>query len=204
MRAAEMCLEQQRSTRGSLRGLLLVLALILFTVAGGYAGHALWMQAKAQLAQYLIADAWQATLDTGKRVPPWHWADTWPVALMLTPQGHPLYVLAGLSGAALAFGPGMAVKGSALGETGTTIIAGHKNTHFTFLQDLRAGDVIRIQDRHGIWFRYRVTGSYIADSRRASLPQQQQRDELVLTTCYPFGPGHYDSPLRYVLQGVRL
>jgi sortase A len=124
--------------------------------------------------------------------------------LMMTPAGHPLYVLAGLSGDTLAFGPGTPTTGSAPGEVGTTIIAGHKNTHFSFLQHLSTDDVIRIQNRSGRWYRYRIVGMHVVNSKTSTIPVQYQRDEIVLTTCYPFGPGHWDSPLRYVVHGVRI
>src|SRR5699024_4672491 len=98
----------------------------------------------------------------------------------------------------------MSVTGPAPGEIGTTILAGHKNTHFSFLQNVKIGDVIRIQDRTGQWYRYRIAGMHVADSETETIPVQYQRDEILLTTCYPFGPGHYDSPLRYVVRGVRM
>lgn len=192
------------STKSVTRWCVIAVALLLFTGAGGYAGHATWMQAKARLAQYLIADAWRDTLATGRNHRPWSWADTWPVAKLVTPSGHPLYVLAGMSGATLAFGPGMPATGSLPGEKGTTLIAGHKNTHFHFLKYLKRGEVVRLQNRQGDWFRYRITSMYVANSNTETLPMQYRRDALVLTTCFPFGPGHYDSALRYVVKGVRL
>jgi sortase A len=84
----------------------LALAALLMLAAAGLAGQALWLQAKAVLAQHLIADAWAQSLRTGQPVKPWRWADTWPVARLTEPGGRQHHVLASVSGEALAFGPG--------------------------------------------------------------------------------------------------
>src|SRR5690606_10953682 len=102
---------------------LLISALLLFTTVVAW-GNTTYIFAKAQLAQYLIADAWEQTLRSGKNSKPWSWADTWPVARLLS-EDHKqdLYVLAGASGTSLAFGPGH-LDGSALPEESGSIIIG--------------------------------------------------------------------------------
>lgn len=180
------------------------LALAALLGAGALSAHAVWMQAKAWLAQHLIADAWRETLAGEQAVRPWPWADTWPVARLTTPDGDPLYVLSGLSGHALAFGPARPAAGPAAGEPGTTVIAGHKDSHFRFLRTLAVGQVFTIQTASGQTLRYRVQRTRIADSREESLPVHPERDDVVLVTCYPFGAGRYDSPLRYLVRGQRL
>ncbi len=180
------------------------LALACLLAAGLLSGHAAYMHAKAWLAQYLIADAWQHTLAGDKHVKPWSWADTWPVAKLTTPAGNELYVLAGLTGESMAFGPAMPVNGIAPGHKGTTIIAGHKNTVFRFLEDVKVGQVFSLQVSSGQVFRYRVTSLDIANSQYETIPMQTARDALLLITCYPFGTGHWDSPLRYLVKAVRV
>ena len=67
--------------------------------------HGAWIPAKARLAQVLLDHAWHETQETRAPVKPWPWADTGPVAkLWLAPDAAPLYVLAGISGEAMAFG----------------------------------------------------------------------------------------------------
>ena len=80
------------------------------------------------MAPLLIERAWQRSLnDGGRPVKPWPWADTWPVARLTVPeQGIELLVLAGDSGNALAFGPGLAPYSTPPGVRGVAVIAGHR------------------------------------------------------------------------------
>ena len=85
-------------------------------------GQAIWIHAKAVLAQVLLERAFAATLATGHDVKPWSWADTWPVARVVGPAAHrSAIVLAGASGQALAFGPGHVERTPEAGEPGTAI-----------------------------------------------------------------------------------
>ncbi|MBT8063350.1 MAG: class GN sortase, partial [Gammaproteobacteria bacterium] len=68
--------------------------------------QALWIPAKAELAQWLMARAWQRSLEGSTDVRPWPWADTRPVAVLEAPRlGIRQFVLEGASGRNLAFGP---------------------------------------------------------------------------------------------------
>lgn len=171
--------------------------LLLFSNAG-------YLQAKAWLAQYLIADAWTETLQGARHVRPWRWADTWPVARLTTPSGRRLYVLNSLSGQSLAFGPGFMPASQMAGLPGTMVIAGHKDSHFAFLEYLNIGDVLLVQTSEGKKHRYRVKAARVADSRHDGIRLDRKEDELMLTTCYPFGSGTYNSPYRYVVEAVRV
>lgn len=162
--------------------------------------HAVWLQAKARLAQYLIADAWVKTLAGETRVRPWPWADTWPTARLTTPDDQVYHVLEGMSGQALAFGPARLSQGGFAGEPGSMVVAGHQDSHFRFLKHLKRGDLLRIQTAAGHEYVYRVRQLRIADSRREDIRVDPDRDELILITCYPFGAGHYGSPHRYVVK----
>jgi sortase A len=62
----------------------------------------LYIFAKAELAQYLIADAWHKILQSNAQHKPWPWADTHPVAELII-KDKSGYVLAGISGRNLAF-----------------------------------------------------------------------------------------------------
>ncbi len=178
-------------------GLLLIVALACLIKAS-------WISAKAMLAQLLIAQAWEHTLATGTNSKPWRWADTWPVAALTTPAGDTLYVLAGTSGQALAFGPGLLDQSAAPGQPGSTIIAGHRDTHFVFLEKLQKGDVIQLQNSDGHRYRYKIEQMEIVDSSKRSLYLQQQNAELTLITCYPFHALNSGGPLRYVVHAALL
>lgn len=160
---------------------------------------AAWLVAKANLAQYLIDGAWRQQLHTGAPVRPWPWADTWPVARLRLGSGRPLAVLAGSSGQALAFGPGL-VENSGVPGSGerTTVIAAHRDTHFRTLRTLRRGARISLQDRQGRWHHYRVRGTRVVDSRRERMPIVAGPG-LMLVTCYPFEALDAGGPLRFVV-----
>lgn len=177
--------------------LLLIIALVCLAKAS-------WISAKAVLAQLLIAQAWEQTLTTGANSKPWSWADTWPVAALTTPAGETLYVLAGTSGQALAFGPGLLNQSAAPGQQGSTIIAGHRDTHFLFLETLQQGDQIELQNSDGRRYHYKIEQMEIVDSSKQPLYLQQQNAELTLITCYPFHALNSGGPLRYVVHASLL
>ncbi len=165
-------------------------------------GQAGWIFAKAELAQWLIADAWQASLQTAevvthKRQPsmsepatnqhkPWSWADTWPVARLQSSQHNiDTYVLNGDRGQALAFGPGYNASSRLPGE-GTSVIGGHRDTHFRFLKDIRKGEKLRVQVRSGQWLSYQISDKQVIDIHQQPLRAQLEQQQLILVTCYPF------------------
>lgn len=157
-------------------------------------GEGVWIYAKAQLAQQLIAQAWREGERSGVAPPPWPWADTRPVAQLRWPAGKvELYVLAGADGSALAFGPGLQINGSG------TVISAHRDTHFRFLADLAIDDEIQLRDRNGL-HRYRIAELRVVDSRRE--PLTVAPGELALVTCYPFDAIRAGGPLRYRVSAV--
>ena len=161
-----------------------------------------YIQGKAHLAQYLIAIAWDNTLAAGGAVhKPWPWADTWPVARMEVPrQSVQLYVLAGATGNALAFGPGYELASAKLGDPGLSMIGGHRDTHFGFLRDMKSNSSFRLQLPSGEYIRYRVADARVVDVEREPLPAQTKgTQELQLVTCYPFDALLPGGPLRYVV-----
>jgi sortase A len=161
-------------------------------------GSGAYIHAKAWLAQQLIASAWARTLEGEREVKPWPWADTWPVArLKVAERAVDLYVLADASGRSLAFGPGY-VSGSAPFGTGNTVIAGHRDTHFAFLRNLRAGDQLEIQTIDGRKWRFQVAETHVIDSRTERLQFDDGAASVTLLTCYPFDAIVPGGPLRYV------
>ena len=148
--------------------------------------------AKAELAQVLISHAW---LKQGT-ARPWPWADTWPVLRLRVPHlGVDLYVLEGGQGHALAFGPGRVQKPGA--GAAPLVIAGHRDTHFSFLQQLRTGDLLRLQAKQGSWQDWRIDSVALVDSKRTEL--NPAPGGLTLVTCYPFDALLAGGTLRYVV-----
>lgn len=187
-----------KSSRPNLRRVLLFVLLAL--AVSQFAGAAL-IQAKALLAPVLIDRAWQNTLNEGGGTHrPWPWADTWPVARLRVPEQRvDLPVLHGDSGNALAFAPGMALGSAAFERAGTTVIGGHRDTHFTFLQHVDEGDEVQIQLADGRWRAYRISALRIVDASVEFLPPPFGEEKLMLVTCYPFNTIRPGGPLRYVV-----
>lgn len=176
---------------------------ILLTAGIWQLGSAAWLLVKAELAQYLIADAWEEQLQEGGEIKPWPWADTWPVARLQLDDQKPLMVLAGGSGQALAFGPGMLEISGEPGQPRTTVIAAHRDTHFGSLAQLQPGSPIQLQDRRGRWHSYRTSETRVVDSEREQLPVFAEPG-LLLVTCYPFDAIDPGGPLRYLVYAQYL
>jgi sortase A len=180
----------------------LALCLTLLAFQQGLA--AVIIEVKARLAPLLIERAWERAVAAGGRaVKPWPWADTWPVARLSAPKtGVDLLVLAGDSGHALAFGPGLAPYSSPPGQSGIAVIAGHRDTHFAFLQRVRSGDVLLLQTADSVVHRYEVQTTGIVDSAQQGIVGGGESSSLLLVTCYPFGTIRVGGPLRYAVRAV--
>jgi sortase A len=163
-------------------------------------GQGAYIPAKAWLAQELMQRAWRRSRDGDTEVAPWPWADTWPVARLSARDGDiQLIVLEGESGRTLAFAPGHLSVSAMPGEPGNAIIAGHRDTHFQFLQFLEKGESIVLEMPDGIHHRYQVTDIDVVDSRRGSILLDTDSPMLSLITCYPFGDPQAGGPMRYVV-----
>ncbi len=163
-------------------------------------GQGAYIPAKAWLAQELMQRAWDRAADDRDREVPWPWADTWPVARLYAKSGQvDLIVLAGGSGRTLAFGPGHLSASALPGDLGNSVIAGHRDTHFSFLRDVEIGESLTIERIGGRRFEYQVISIDIVDARRGSLLLDTDVPFLSLVTCYPFEARESGGPLRYVV-----
>jgi sortase A len=162
------------------------IAILLIGVSALSFGQALWISVKAELAQVLIKNAWQDSIDSQTIEKPWTWADTWPVGRLMHPNSETdLYILEGAQGNALAFGPGRHSDSALLGN-GSTVIGGHKDTHFAFLKHVELGDMMQLQLLDGRWLPYRVVDKQVYDSSKGPLPVATKGFNVYLVTCYPF------------------
>ncbi len=189
------------------RKLRMALLAILSVIGLQQLGSAALIHAKAALAPHLMHYAWEASLaDGGRPHKPWPWADTWPVARLTVPAlGVDQFVLAGATGNALAFGPGLDGAGAMPGDEGTAIIAGHRDTHFGFLKELKPAMTFDIQLADGRQLRYRAGVSAIIDSSDPmERPSLSGPARLELVTCYPFDAVVPGGPLRYIVSAEPL
>jgi sortase A len=129
------------------------------------------------------------------------------VAKLLIPRlDMSLYVVEGTDDRDLKRGPGHLTGSVMPGRDGNCVIAGHRDTHFSVLKEIRNGDEI-ILEREGRKFRYRVDGLQVVSPDNTQSLQPTTDAVLNLITCYPF---HYigSAPKRFIvhaeLQGSTL
>ena len=185
-------------------GFTLPLIIVLVLSGSLLCSSGMWIHAKALLAQALLRQAWDQTLRQGQPFKPWPWADTWPVARLQAPKyGQDLIVLAGQAGATLAFGPGLLTDGAGPGKPGTCILAGHRDTSFSFLQLVQPGDFFVLEDKNGDQWRYRVTSTTVQQAEELYIDQLPAA-RLALITCYPFHAVHPGTPQRYLVLADKI
>lgn len=156
------------------------------------------------MAQYLIGKAWHQTLQNPTQaqsgIQPWAWADTWPVARMAIPDiDEELMVLSGASGRTLAFGPGYLRSSAYPGRQGNTVILGHRDTHFSILNELVYGQTILLETADGVTADYQVTEKLVIDESQTDVLEESNTAMLTLITCYPFDSVVPGGRLRYVV-----
>ena len=186
-------------TRPASRAAIAVAALsALVGVALMAKGTAIY--AKAVVAQILLERAFDRSLAAGQPVKAWSWADTWPVARLEVPRiGASAIVLKGGSGEALAFGPGHLDGTPAPGEAGSSVIAAHRDTQFSFLGDVRPGDQIRVTRRDGVILWFRIADAQVVRWDASGIDPHAEGHWLVLSTCWPLD-AVTAGDLRYVVR----
>lgn len=95
-------------------------------------------------------------------------------------------------------GPVWLEESSRLGSAGNAVLAGHRDTHFRLLKDLRVRDEIVIENDAG-QFRYRVQRVQIVLPTDRRLLRRDIGSSLTLVTCYPFWFVG-SAPKRYIVQ----
>jgi sortase A len=93
------------------------------------------------------------------------------------------------------------IPGTALpGNTGNVGLAGHRDTFFRALRDIRADDEIKIQTTAGT-YRYAVKSTRVVTPRDVSVLQASGGETLTLVTCYPF---YYvgSAPKRFIVHAA--
>jgi sortase A len=113
-------------------------------------------------------------------------------------------VLAGGSGRTLAFGPGHLSASAMPGQPGNAVIAGHRDTHFSFLKRLDVGQPLALETVDGRSHLYQVVNIDVVDSRRSSLLLDTEDSMVSLVTCYPFDALEPGGPMRYVVTARKL
>ncbi|MBZ5701086.1 MAG: class D sortase [Acidobacteriia bacterium] len=107
-------------------------------------------------------------------------------------------ILQGDSSAVLRRGVGHLPETPMPGEWGNVALAGHRDTFFRSLRQIRTGDVITLETSSGS-YRYRVEATYVVPPTDMEVLRPSNRRELTLITCFPFdyvGP----APERFIVR----
>ncbi|MCF2947458.1 class GN sortase [Paraglaciecola aquimarina] len=185
--------------------LALVLGLGIYQFSAG-----LYIFAKAELAQYLIAKAWNKNLSSHQQQAPWPWADTFPVAELIIKDSS-WYVLAGASGRNLAFAPTHVSATPLPGKLGNSVIVGHRDTQFNQLKNIQKGDVIEVKTTEGrqpfkvssLRIAHQSQVEYLYDDEESSNLNYSTK-ALTLITCYPFDSLVPNPTHRYIVKAVAI
>lgn len=87
-------------------------------------------------------------------------------------------------------------------EHGQIVLSGHRDTVFRRTGELKIGDPIKLRLPYGD-FTYKIIKTKIVDKDdRSIITLQHEKEELILTTCYPF---RYvgNAPKRYIIYAER-
>ena len=180
------------------------IALVLVAFGAWQLAAAGWIHAKAHLAQHLIASAWADARDGGPARRPWPWADMRPIARLTVPARNvELFVLDSATPRALAFGPAHVGGTASPGMPGNSVMVAHRDTHFAFLREVAADEMIEVETLRGRTTRYRVREVSVVDQSDARVLEAGGDARLTLITCYPFGAVQPGTRLRYVVVAER-
>ena len=93
-------------------------------------------------------------------------------------------------------------KGSSLPkENGQIVLSGHRDSVFRRLGELKIGDPLTVKVKNGSQT-YKITNTKIVNSDdKTIITLQKNKEELILTTCYPF---RYvgNAPQRYIVYAL--
>ena len=111
-------------------------------------------------------------------------------------------VLEGSDARTLRRGPGHLETTPLPGESGNVVIAGHRDTFFRPLRDVRVGDDIFVNTPQQT-VHYQVASLRVVNAHDLTVLNATNEDALTLITCFPFwvlGP----APDRFVVRAIRV
>jgi LPXTG-site transpeptidase (sortase) family protein len=91
------------------------------------------------------------------------------------------------------------VTGTALpGQSGNVVLAGHRDSFFRDLRNIKAGDIIQVTTEAG-QHAYQVQSTRIVNPTEVSVMAPTKDPSLTLITCYPF---YYvgNAPKRFIIR----
>jgi len=146
--------------------------------------YGIFQPAKALLGQLLLERAFSAG-----GISPWPGAEMYPVAKISIKRLKVVRIVVDRATAkGMAWGPGIVVGTKVPTRTGLSVIAGHRDSHMSFLGKVRKNDVIVVQTPDQKSLKFMVSGAILVDGASWRL-KKRSRDTskgiLYLTTCWP-------------------
>ena len=179
--------------------------IFLLVIGGGYfAYEGLKIELKAKIAQVLLQQAWNKTLQTGKAYKPWPSFDGKLILLLEIPSHNiSQVVLNSTSGQSLAFGPSFHEESFLPHERKVTIISSHRDSHGDYIKKLQLGEEIKLQDQYKKWHSYIIDDFFIINVQEEKITMENNDQHLLLVTCYPFNAIRSGTPYRYVVSAKK-
>lgn len=111
-------------------------------------------------------------------------------------------VFEGTSEETLARGVGHLPGSAGPGERGNLVLAGHRDTFFRELRNIRQGDEVNIKGPQGE-FEYQVESTAIVEPDQTEVLKPSNGATLTLITCYPF---RYigNAPQRFIVRATKV
>lgn len=101
-------------------------------------------------------------------------------------------------------GIGQYIGSSIPGMGKPVLLTGHSNTFLSGMAKVQQGDIVTIRTNYGI-YKYRINKSVIADASDASAYDLgQNREQLILYTCYPYNASVGTRKERHFLYGEKI
>jgi sortase A len=95
------------------------------------------------------------------------------------------------------------IRGTPLpGQRGNVALAGHRDTFFRGLRDIRVNDEITLTTLSGS-YRYRVDSTKVVKPEETEVLEDDGDDILTLVTCYPFNFVG-SAPSRFIVRARRV
>jgi sortase A len=116
--------------------------------------------------------------------------------------GLEVMILEGIDNWTLRRGVGHIPGSSLPGQQGNVAIAGHRDTFFRPLRNIRANDEITLTTLHGS-YRYRVDSTRVVEPEDTTVLDDSGEAILTLVTCYPFNFVG-SAPKRFIVRARRV
>ena len=185
--------------------LLVILSAILAIAGLIFLFLAFKIEIKAKVAQYLLNNAWNKTIETGDEYEPWPGFDGYPILKLSIPKFNlQQIVLSNTSGQSLAFGPSFHPETYLPNENKITAISSHRDSHGYYIRDLKINDFVILEDKEDNKFTYKVKNFKIINVEDKDLQFNKKNSQLLLITCYPFDAVISGTNLRYIVFSERI